>query len=207
MIDLYVWGTPNGRKITIMLEELGEPYNIHTIDISKDEQFAPEFLKISPNNKIPAIVDTDTDGGMLSLFESGAIMIYLAEKYGRFLPDDRRYTAIQWLMWQMGGLGPMMGQLGWFVVSDKEQTPTGVNRYAKETERLFGVLDKRLGEAKYVAGDDYTIADMAIYPWLAQYRVRVKDHVEPLLQARPNILRWMDEVGSRPAVQRGMQLP
>jgi GSH-dependent disulfide-bond oxidoreductase len=207
MIDLYVWGTPNGRKITIMLEELGVPYNTHPIDISKDEQFAPEFLKISPNNKIPAIVDTDTDGGTLSLFESGAIMIYLAEKYGRFLPDDSRYTVIQWLMWQMGGLGPMMGQLGWFVVSDKEQTPTGVNRYAKETERLFGVLDKRLGEAKYVAGDDYTIADMAIYPWIAQYRIRVKDHVEPLLQARPNILRWMEEVGGRPAVQKGMQLP
>ncbi|MBP2159608.1 MULTISPECIES: glutathione binding-like protein [Asticcacaulis] len=207
MIDLYVWGTPNGRKITIMLEELGEPYNTHKVDISKDEQFAPEFLKISPNNKIPAIVDTDTDGGSLSLFESGAIMIYLAEKYGRFLPDESRYTAIQWLMWQMGGLGPMMGQLGWFVVSDKEQTPTGVERYKKETERLFGVLDKRLCEAKYVAGEDYTIADMAIYPWITQYRVRVKDYVEPLLQARPNILRWLDEVGQRPAVQRGMQLP
>jgi GSH-dependent disulfide-bond oxidoreductase len=207
MIDLYVWGTPNGRKITIMLEELGVPYNTHPIDISRDEQFAPEFLKISPNNKIPAIVDTDTDGGSLSLFESGAIMIYLAEKYGRFLPDESRYTAIQWLMWQMGGLGPMMGQLGWFVVSDKEQTPTGVNRYAKETERLFGVLDKRLGEAKYVAGDEYTIADMAIYPWIDQYRVRVKQYVEPLLQARPNILRWLGDVGQRPAVQRGMQLP
>lgn len=207
MIDLYTWGTPNGRKITIMLEELGEPYNIHKIDISKDEQFAPEFLKISPNNKIPAIVDSDTDGGSLSLFESGAILIYLAEKSGRFLPEDNRYTVIQWLMWQMGGLGPMMGQLGWFVVSDKQQTPTGVNRYHKETQRLFGVLDKRLSEAKYVAGDDYTIADMAIYPWIAQYRIRVKDLIEPLLQSHPNILRWLDEVGSRPAVQKGMQLP
>lgn len=205
MLHLYSWGTPNGRKIFIMLEELGVSYKTHPVDISKDEQFAPDFLKISPNNKIPALVD---DEAQLNLFESGAILIYLAEKYGRFLPEGKaRYTAIQWLMWQMGGLGPMMGQLGWFVVSDKEATPVGVERYAKETARLFNVLEKQLSQSAYVAGDDYSIADMAIYPWIAQYRVRVKDYIEPLLQARPHILAWLDKVGARPAVQAGMKLP
>ena len=209
VIELYTWGTPNGRKLTIMMEELGVPYRIHPVDIGKDEQFDPEFLKISPNNKIPAIVDPEADGGPLSLFESGAIMIYLADKYGAFLPASGhgRHTTIQWLMWQMGGLGPMMGQLGWFVVTDKQQTPNSVARYAKETERLLNVLDKRLGEAVYVAGENYSIADMAIYPWLQQYRVRVKDYVEPMLQARPNILRWLAQIEQREAVQRGMRLP
>jgi GST-like protein len=205
MIHLYAWGTPNGRKATIMLEELGVPYEIHPVNIGKDEQFDPEFLKISPNNKIPALVD---DEAGLNLFESGAILIYLAEKFGKFLPEGKdRHTTIQWLMWQMGGLGPMMGQLGWFVVSDKEATPVGVERYAKETARLFNVLDKQLSQHAYVAGDDYTIADIAIYPWIAQYRVRVKDYVEPLLQARPHILAWLDKVGARPAVIAGMKLP
>ncbi len=209
MIQLHTFGTPNGRKATIMLEELGVPYTLHAVDISKDEQFKPEFLAISPNNKIPAIVDEDADGGPLSLFESGAILIYLAEKYGRFLSTipSVRYTTIQWLMWQMGGLGPMMGQLGWFVVSDKGQTPTGVNRYAAEVERLFNVLEKRLSESHYVAGDDYSIADIATYPWIAQYRVRVKDHIEPLIAARPFISNWLETVGRREAVQRGMKLP
>ncbi|EGF93014.1 glutathione S-transferase, C-terminal domain protein [Asticcacaulis biprosthecium C19] len=209
MIHLYTWGTPNGRKLTILMEELGVPYDIHPIDIGKDEQFAPDFLKISPNNKIPAIVDDEAEGGPLSLFESGAIMIYLADKYGQFLPASgaARYTAIQWLMWQMGGLGPMFGQLGWWVVSDKEQTPKGVERYAKEAERLMGVLDKRLSEAPYVGGDDYTIADMAIWPWISQYRTRVKDHVEPMVQKHPHVLAWLDRVGERPAVQKGFALP
>ncbi|HWU48768.1 MAG TPA: glutathione S-transferase N-terminal domain-containing protein [Asticcacaulis sp.] len=205
MLHLYSWGTPNGRKIFIMLEELGVPYESHPVNIGKDEQFDPEFLKISPNNKIPALVD---DEAGLSLFESGAILIYLAEKFGKFLPEGNdRHTAIQWLMWQMGGLGPMMGQLGWFVVSDKEATPVGVERYARETARLFNVLEKQLSQQAYVAGDDYTIADIAIYPWLAQYRVRVKDYVEPMLQARPHILAWLDKVGARPAVIAGMKLP
>jgi GST-like protein len=209
MIHLYTWGTPNGRKLTIMLEELGVPYDIHPINIGKDEQFAPDFLKISPNNKIPAIVDDEAEGGPLSLFESGAIMIYLADKYGRFLPASgaARYTALQWLMWQMGGLGPMFGQLGWWVVSDKEQTPKAIERYVKEDDRLLGVLDKRLAEAPYVSGGDYTIADMAIWPWVAQYRIRIKDHIEPLLQKRPHILAWLDKVGERPAVQKGFSLP
>ena len=209
MIHLYTWGTPNGRKLTIMMEELGVPYQIHPVDIGKDQQFDPEYLKISPNNKIPAIVDDEAEGGPLPLFESGAIMIYLADKYGRFLAPSgpARYTAIQWLMWQMGGLGPMMGQLGWFVVSDKEQTPVGVERYANESRRLLRVLDKRLSEAPYVGGDDYTIADMAIWPWLEQYRTRAKAYVEPMLQASPNVLAWLDRIGAREAVQRGFKLP
>ncbi|MDV6332411.1 glutathione S-transferase N-terminal domain-containing protein [Asticcacaulis sp. 201] len=209
MIQLHTWGTPNGRKISIMLEELGVPYVLHPVDISKNAQFAPEFLAIAPNNKIPAIVDEDADGGPLSLFESGAILIYLAERFGRFLPTipHERYTVIQWLMWQMGGLGPMMGQLGWWALSAPEPTPLGVDRYLKETERLFNVLEKRLSESPHVGGDAYSIADMAIYPWLAQYRVRVKDHIEPLIQARPFIKSWLEEVGRREAVQRGMLLP
>ncbi len=213
MIHLYTFGTPNGRKATILLEELGIPYDLHPVNIGKDEQFAPEFLKISPNNKIPAIVDDEPGEGFgdgpLSIFESGALMIYLADKYGRFLaPSGReRYTTIQWLMWQMGGLGPMMGQLGWFVVSDKGQTPVGVERYTQEVRRLFNVLETRLGEAPYVGGGDYTIADMAIYPWIQQYRVRVKDHIEPMIQARPHIMAWLDRVGAREATVRGFNLP
>ena len=209
MIHLYTWGTPNGRKATIMLEELGVPYDIHPVNIAKDEQFKPEFLEISPNNKIPAIADDEADGGALSLFESGAILIYLAEKYGRFLPviPAQRHTVIQWLMWQMGGLGPMMGQLGWFVVSDKEQTPTGVKRYAAEVERLFNVLEKRLSESQHVGGAEYSIADIAIYPWIQQYRTRVPAYVEPLITTRPFISAWLESVGRREAVQRGMQLP
>ena len=209
MIHLYSWGTPNGRKAFILLEELGIPYEFHPVDLGKDEQHAPDFLRISPNNKIPAIVDDEADGGPLSIFESGALMIYLADKYGKFLaPSGRdRYTALQWLMWQMGGLGPMMGQLGWFAVTDKGRTVVAVERYAEECRRLLNVLDRRLGEAPYVAGDDYTIADMAIYPWLQQYRVRVKDHVEPMLQVRPNILAWIDRVGAREATARGMKMP
>ncbi|ESQ77588.1 glutathione S-transferase N-terminal domain-containing protein [Asticcacaulis sp. AC402] len=209
MIQLYTWGTPNGRKLTILLEELGVPYHIHPVDIGKDEQFDPAFLRISPNNKIPAIVDDEAEGGPLSLFESGAIMMYLADTYGLFLPSSgpARYTAIQWLMWQMGGLGPMFGQLGWWVTSDKEQTPKGIERYAREADRLLGVLDNRLAQVPYVGGDDYTIADMAIWPWVAQYRIRVKDHVEPMLQKRQHVLAWLDRVGERPAVQRGFLLP
>ncbi len=209
MIQLHTWGTPNGRKVSIMLEELGVPYSLHPVNIGQNDQFKPEFLAISPNNKIPAIVDEDADGGPLSLFESGAILIYLAEKYGRFLPTipHQRHTVIQWLMWQMGGLGPMMGQLGWFVVSDKSQTPVGINRYAAEVERLFNVLEKRLSESRHVGGDEYSIADIAIYPWITQYRTRVPDHIEPLIQARPFISNWLAEVGRRPGVERGMKLP
>lgn len=209
MISLYTWGTPNGRKAAIMLEELGIPYEIKPVNLGKDEQFDPEYLKISPNNKIPAIVDHDADGGPLSLFESGAILIYLAEKYGRFLPQlpHDRYTVIQWLMWQMGGLGPMVGQLGWFARSAPEPNPMGLERYSKEAERLFNVLEKRLSESAHVGAEDYSIADIAIYPWIAQYRIRVKEYIEPLIEARPFIAGWLDRVGQRPAVQKGMKLP
>ncbi len=209
MIHLYSWGTPNGRKAFILLEELGVPYEFHPVDLGKDEQFAPDFLRISPNNKIPAIVDDEADGGPLSVFESGALMIYLADKYGKFLaPSGRdRYAALEWLMWQMGGLGPMMGQLGWFAVTDKGRTTVAVERYAQEVRRLFNVLEKRLGEVPYVAGGDYTIADMAIYPWIQQYRVRVKEHIEPMLETRPNILAWIDRINLREATVRGMKMP
>ena len=208
MIHLYTWGTPNGRKLTIMMEELGVPYKLHPVNIGKDEQFAPDFLKISPNNKIPAIVDDEAEGGPLSIFESGAIMIYLADKYGQFLAKDgtERWTTIQWLMWQMGGLGPMMGQLGWFATSAADNTQ-GLERYANEVRRLFNVLEKRLGETPYVGGEHFTIADMAIWPWISQYRTRVKDHIEPMLAVRPNILAWLDRVGAREATQRGFKLP
>ncbi len=209
MITLYTWGTPNGRKATIMLEELGIQYNTVPVNIGKDEQFNPEYLKISPNNKIPAIVDQDADGGPLSLFESGAILIYLAEKYGRFLPllPHDRYTTIQWLMWQMGGLGPMLGQLGWFTLSAPEPNPVAQERYRKEADRLLGVLDTQLSQYAHVAGEDYTIADIAIYPWIAQYRMRIKDDMEVLLAKRPFVTAWLENVGQRPAVKRGMLLP
>lgn len=209
MITLYTWGTPNGRKATIMLEELGADYRIHPVNIGKDEQFDPEYLKISPNNKIPAIVDEDADGGPLPLFESGAILIYLADKYGRFLPERGadRYSTLQWLMWQMGGLGPMFGQLGWFTLSAPEPNPVGQDRYRKEADRLLGVLDKRLSESRHVGHEEYSIADIAIYPWITQYRTRIKDQIEPLLQKRPFVLSWLDRVGERPAVQKGMLLP
>ncbi len=209
MITLYTWKTPNGRKVSIMLEELGVPYELKTVDLGKDEQFHPDFLKISPNNKIPAIVDHDADGGPLALFESGAILIYLAEKYGRFLPllPHDRYTCIQWLMWQMGGVGPMTGQLGWFAKAAPEPNPMALERYSKEVERLLTVADKRLSESAFLAGDDYTIADIATYPWLQRYRVYVKDYIEPMIQARPYLSAWLDTIGRREAVQRGLLVP
>ncbi len=208
MITLYTWGTPNGRKLTIMMEELGVPYELKPVNIGKDEQFQSDFLKISPNNKIPAIVDHDAADGPLSLFESGAIMIYLADKFGKFLPKsgNERYTVLQWLMWQMGGLGPMFGQLGWFVVSAPQKDELAIGRYQKECERLLNVMEKRLGEADYLGGE-YSIADMAVFPWIAQYRVRVKDYIEPMLAARPNIGKWFDRVSARAGVQAGMALP
>ena len=209
MIILHTWGTPNGRKAAIMLEELAVPYAVRPVNIGKDEQFHPDYLKISPNNKIPAIVDEDGPGGPLSLFESGAILIYLADKYGRFLAKDGndRYTTIQWLMWQMGGLGPMFGQLGWFAISAPHKDEMAIDRYQKECGRLLNVLEKRLGEAEHLAGDDYTIADIAAYPWIAQSRVRMKDYVEPMLAVRPNVTRWLNHVGDREGVKRGMTIP
>lgn len=208
MIDFYTWTTPNGRKIAIMLEETGLAYDVHPVNIGKQEQFAPAFLKISPNNKIPAIVDRDGDGGPISVFESGAILIYLAEKTGKFLAPGgaQRIAAIEWLMFQMASIGPMFGQLSHFTIHAPEKVPYAIERYTNELLRLIGVLEKRLGEAAYMAGD-YSIADMATYPW-------VKPVFEGLARQRPddfadrnNVRRWLEAVGARPAVQRGMLVP
>ena len=200
MIDLYTWTTPNGRKASILLEELGLPYTVHPIDITKDEQFHPDFLKISPNNRIPAIVDRDTG---LHLMESGAIMLYLAEKTGKLLPDDleSRYRVIEWLMWQMGGVGPMLGQVHHFVKFNQGKAPYAEARYLKEAHRLYGVLDRRLAEHEYVA-DAYSIADIAIWPWISRFEWQTID-----LEAYPHVKRWYVSIAARPAVQKGYHVP
>jgi GST-like protein len=203
MIDLYTWATPNGRKASIMLEEVGLPYTVHEVNIGKDEQFQPEFLAISPNNKIPAMVDRDGPGGTpLALFESGAILFYLAEKTGRFFPTEPgpRYRTMQWLMFQMGGVGPMFGQNHHFR-QESVKDPYGLERYAKETARLYGVMDKHLAGSEYFA-DAYSIADMAIYPWVARHPRHKTD-----LADFPHVKRWYDLLGARPAVQKGMAVP
>jgi GST-like protein len=201
MIDLFYWNTPNGHKITLFLEEAGVDYRVHPVDITKSEQFNPDFLAIAPNNRIPAIVDTDpADGGApISLFESGAILLYLAEKTGKFVPADARRKAevSQWLFWQMGGLGPMAGQNHHFSGAAPEKIPYAINRYVKETARLYGVLDKRLADRPFVAGDDYSIADMAIYPWIVLYERQQQD-----LADFPNIRCWFDAIAARPATAR-----
>lgn len=204
-IALYTWSTPNGYKVSIALEELGLPYTVHPINITQDEQFAPEFLKISPNNKIPAIVDPEgPDGKPLALFESGAILLYLAEKTGRLMPAEprARWAAMQWLMWQMGGFGPMLGQAHHFLRFAKEEVPYAKNRYAGETRRLYGVLDKRLGEAEWLAGADYSMADIATFPWAGRHEWQQID-----LADFPNVKRWFDAMAARPAVQRGRVVP
>ncbi len=206
MIDLYTWKTPNGRKPAVMLEELGLAYAAKPIDISANDQFAPEFLKVSPNNKIPAIVDHEADGGPLSVFESGAILIYLAEKTGSdLLPTagPARVKTLEWLMFQMGGLGPMLGQYGHFVRFAPEKVPYGVKRYTDEANRIYRVLDKRLGETAYMAGDDYSIADIATYPWLKALD-DAPESGETGLARGENIRRWMSAIAARPAVERGM---
>jgi len=199
MIDLYYWGTPNGHKITIFLEEAGLPYAIHPVNIGKGDQFKPEFLAVSPNNRIPAIVDlSPSDGGApLSVFESGAILLYLAEKTGQFLPSDLRgrVATLEWLFWQVGGLGPMAGQNHHFKQYAPEKLPYAINRYVDETNRLYGVLDKRLADKPYVAGD-YSIADMAIYPWVAPY-----ENQGQKLEDFPHLKRWFEAIAARPAVQ------
>lgn len=211
MITLYTWTTPNGRKISTMLEELGIQYQIRTINLGQNEQFSPEFLKVSPNNKIPAIVDDAPLGGgePLAIFESGAILTYLAEKYGQFLPQSgaERYKTLEWLNWQMGGLGPMLGQLGFFAVRSSEKSPLAIDRFTEESDRLLTVLDRRLSEATYLAGDAYSIADMAIYPWVYAATTFLKDVLASSLASKPALARWLVLVGSRPAVQRGMQIP
>lgn len=204
MIDIYSWATPNGHKVHIMLEETGLDYRMHGINIRIGDQFKPEFLKISPNNRIPAIVDHDGPGGKpLPLFESGAILLYLASKSGQFLPLDlhERWHCLQWLMWQMGGVGPMFGQANHFRRYAKEKIPYAIERYTNEANRLTNVLDKRLGEARFVAGDAYTIADMAIFPWMRNAESRGID-----MSQYPNAKRWFDEISARPAVQRGLKV-
>ena len=206
MIDLYTWATPNGRKVSVMLEELGLDYILHAIDISKDEQFSPEFLAISPNNRIPAIIDQDgPDNKPLSLFESGAILIYLAEKSGSvLLPSDpaMKATTIQWLMWQMGGVGPMFGQAHHFMFQPKEDVPYGKKRYHNETKRLYKVLNDQLALNPYIAGNDYTIADIATYPWVARF-----DRHDVDLVAYPHVKSWFDRLSERPAIRKGMAVP
>jgi GST-like protein len=200
MIDLYHWPTPNGHKITIFLEEAGLPYRLHPVNIGKGEQFRPEFLAISPNNRIPAIVDNEPgDGGApVSLFESGAILLYLAEKTGRFLPKDLRGRAevLQWLFWQVGGLGPMSGQNGHFVHYAPEKIPYAIERYQKETNRLYGVMDRRLADRPFLAGD-YSIADIASYPWVVPY-----ERYGQNLADFPHLNRWFEAIRARPAVAR-----
>lgn len=200
MIDLYYWPTPNGHKITIFLEEAGLPYRIRPVNISQGDQFKPDFLKISPNNRMPAIVDDEpAEAGLpVSVFESGAILLYLAEKTGRFLPKDLRgrFEVLQWLFWQMGGLGPMAGQNHHFSQYAPEKLPYAIERYVKETSRLYAVLDKRLAGREFVAGA-YSIADMASYPWVVPH-----ERQSQKLEDFPNLKRWFETIKERPAVQR-----
>ena len=201
MIDLYTWPTPNGFKVSIMLEECALPYTAHAVDIGAGDQFKPDFLAISPNNKIPAIVDHDgPDGKPISLFESGAILLYLAGKTGRFLPADVRgkYLALQWLMFQMGGLGPMLGQAHHFRLYAPEKVEYAIKRYTNEARRLYGVMDRRLAVAAHFAGE-YSVADMAIFPWTRSHANQGIDLAE-----FPNVQRWFNAVAARPAVQRGL---
>lgn len=208
MIRLFTWTTPNGRKISILLEELGWPYEVHPVNIGKDEQFQPEFLAISPNNKIPAIVD-ETDAGTLTIFESGAILTYLADKSGRFLATagHDRYKALEWLYWQVGGVGPIFGQLGFFAVRSPEKSPLAIQRFTEESNRLLGVMERQLSTQPYLAGRDYSIADIATYPWVEAASSYLKAPLEESLAAKPAVRVWLQRVGERPAVQRGMAVP
>jgi len=202
MIDVYSTATPNGHKVHIMLEECGLPYRVHYINIGAGDQFKPEFLAISPNNKIPAIVDEEgPDGQPMSLFESGAILLYLASKVGKFLghTDREKFTTLQWLMFQMGGVGPMLGQAHHFRIYAPEKIAYAINRYTNEAQRLYRVIDKRLAESPYLAGDEYTIADIATFPWLRSWQNQGIDWAE-----YPHARRWFDEIAARPAVQRGV---
>ncbi|MET0335170.1 MAG: glutathione binding-like protein [Rhizobacter sp.] len=204
MIDVYSWPTPNGHKVHIMLEECGLPYRAHPVNIGAGDQFKPEFLAISPNNKIPALTDPDgPDGEPISLFESGAILLYLAGKTGKLLPESvrGRYDVLQWLMFQMGGVGPMLGQAHHFRIYAPEKLPYAVDRYTNEAKRLYGVMDKRLAKSKYIAGSEYTIADIAIFPWLRSWKNQGIDWAD-----YPHLKGWFDEIAARPAVMRGVEV-
>ena len=203
MIDLYTWTTPNGRKVSILLEELGVPYKVHAINIGEGEQHAPEFLKISPNNRIPAIADRDTG---MTLMESGAIMLYLGQKYGRFICEgDEYWRMMEWLMWQMGGLGPMLGQVHHFVKYNKGKSAYAEERYATEGQRLYRVLNTRLEGRDFIAGagrGEYSVADMACWPWISRFEWQQID-----LNEYPNVRDWYVRIAERPAVQKGYQVP
>jgi len=204
MIDCYTWKTSNGRKVTIMLEEIQIPYRLHPIDIGKDDQFKPDFVKLNPNSKIPTIVDQDGPGGKpFRIIESGAILMYLAEKTGKLMPSEMRarYEVIQWVMFQMGGVGPNFGQMHHFNRAAKEKVPYALNRFGTEVKRLYGVLNARLGEGPYLAGD-YSIADICTYPWVVRHEWQNVD-----LNEFPNVKRWYDAISARPAVQKGLELP
>ena len=203
-IDLYYWPTPNGWKVSIFLEELGLPYEVNWINIAEGDQFEPEFLKISPNNKMPAIVDPEgLGGGPISVFESGAILIYLAEKTGKFLPGDPRekYRVLEWLMFQMGSVGPMLGQAHHFRQYAPETIPYAIERYTDEAARIYRVINRRLGESEYIAGNEYTIADVAVFPWLRSHENQGQN-----LDDYPDLKRWYEDIDSRPAVQRGLEV-
>jgi GST-like protein len=204
MIEVYSWPTPNGHKIHIMLEECGLAYRAHPVDIGAGDQFKPEFLAISPNNKIPAITDPEgPDGQPISLFESGAILLYLAGKSGRFLPADTRgkYEVLQWLMFQMGGVGPMLGQAHHFRIYAPEKIPYAIERYTNEAKRLYGVMNKRLAKSRYLGGPDYSIADIAVFPWLRSWKNQGIDWDD-----HPHLKGWFDEIAARPAVKRGVEV-
>jgi len=204
MIDLYTWTTPNGRKVSIMLEELALPYRVHPVNIGQGEQFKPDYVRINPNSRIPSIVDPEgPDGEPISLMESGAILIYLAGKTGKLLPASvrDRYVALQWLMFQMGGVGPIFGQVHHFVRAAKEQVPYAIERYTRETRRLYGVLNERLKDREFLA-DGYSVADIATYPWVARHEWHKTD-----LNDFAHVKRWFDAISARPAVQRGMKVP
>ena len=204
MIEVYSWATPNGHKVHIMLEECALPYRVHAVDIGAGDQFDPAFLAISPNNKIPAIVDPDgPDGAPISLFESGAIQLYLAAKTGRLLPGSVRgkYEVQQWLMFQMGGIGPMLGQAHHFRVYAPQKIDYAIARYTNEAKRLYGVLDRRLAKSKYIGGPEYSIADVATFPWLRSWRNQGIDWSD-----YPHLKGWFDEIGARPTVKRGVEV-
>ena len=204
MIEVYSWATPNGHKVHIMLEECALPYRVKAVDIGAGAQFDADFLAISPNNKIPALLDPDgPDGRAITLFESGAILLYLAGKTGRFLPADTRgkYEVLQWLMFQVGGVGPMLGQAHHFRIYAPEKLPYAIERYTNEARRLYGVLDRRLAKSRYLGGDTYSIADIAVFPWLRSWKNQGIDWDE-----FPHLKGWFDEIGARPAVQRGVEV-
>jgi GST-like protein len=209
MIDLYTWTTPNGRKASIMLEEVDLPYRVHPVNIGKDEQFDPKFLAISPNNKIPAIVDHDASGGPQTVFESGAILVYLAEKTGKLLAPSgpERWAALEWTFWQVGGLGPMAGQYNYFALRAEEKLPLAINRFGEEVTRLLGVMDRRLNDHPWLAGEHFSIADIASFAWTKAILAAMAKAEPDREPGVPAVEAWVQAVGDRPAVQRGMAVP